>query len=236
MRQSINSDLNRYSNRTLELLALLISGIEIRVVLSARAKNPLTIVLESKTIVLNPDYTSLYDVILGAMLMDFRAIRNNGPHRIDQKDRWLTRKARLKVMDSLWDTLEMRFPRIQELPGRFRPGQNLKGLYLTVNSVEWHAMENMGEQIDQTGRFRIRSSSIEDLHITGCEDDFGWLESKIRNGEIPLQYVPGLEDLPYLHVPIELTPSQRYTSTEEWEQHIQDKENQSLVTDLIRCM
>jgi len=236
MHKAFITDLNRYSIRTLELLALLISGVDTRVIISSRAKHPLTVVLESRSIVLNPDQTSLYDVILGAMLMKYRAWRNNGPKSDFNKDRWLTHKARQKVKDDIWDSLEKKFRRIHELPGRYRPGTSLRGLQMTYNAIEWQPIEDFDPYLNGDRRHLIGAQSIDDFQITGAGDDFQWLESKLREGQLTLETVPSLEELPYLRVPLELTPSQRYTSTEEWESHVQDSENQSIVNDLMRCM
>ena len=123
--------LNRFSPRTLNMLATIFGDCsDARVILSDRSVYPLTVALSSRTIVLHPRYSGLYDLALGATLLGQRSLIKKGPSDPKRLDRWLTLKANRYLVSEAHEELLTRFGGIDKLPGHFRPGTSLDGLRL----------------------------------------------------------------------------------------------------------
>ena len=126
--------------------------------------------------------------------------------------------------------LQNEFPGILQLPGLFRPQRKLKGLQVAVDVVEWNPLgPGCGG-----GGFGV--DSIPELDITGAEDDYTFLLEGLKQGTYPLQTLPGLEDLPFLRLPVRLNVSQARGRMEAIEQWISDATTKEMVGQFETCV
>ncbi|GDY07024.1 hypothetical protein LBMAG52_05100 [Planctomycetia bacterium] len=232
--------LSELSPRCLTLLAQIFSNANVRVVLSERAQNPLTVVLESWTLVLNPQQTGLYDLALGARLLKYRNQRKLGPAHPKKRDRWLTKQAHREWVNVCRHELSREFPGIARLRGRYCASNLPRGLRVTSQQVEWRSLT----KTSQTTRFLSNTSArpqslefafIPELDITGSENDFAWLLNELQSGQCPLQYVPSLEELPFVRIPFRLCLSERDPMIEEFEEHLRNAETKEIIRGLKQC-
>ena len=113
--------LTSFSPRSLNLIATVFSqGADVRVLLSERSP-PLTCALMTRTLILNPNDVSLYDLILGARLFSFRAARKSGPPADDPEtlDLWLTQQAHCRWVFESQAGLAKEYPGIGHLAGLY---------------------------------------------------------------------------------------------------------------------
>lgn len=230
-------ELRRFSTRTLNLLAQVFSGAEARVILSDRAVHPLTVALASRTIVLNPNMAGLFDLALGSLLVLQRPLLSKGPTEPQRKDRWLTLKVMRGLGADAQRELERRFPRIDQLPGRFQRGSDLSTLRLVENAVEYEPLvRSSGMTPDgRTGNHTLQASEIPELEITGADEDFSWIVQSIQDRAISLETLPHLDDLPFCRIPLKVESAQRFALLEEWEEQLADGENQESIASLMKC-
>lgn len=233
--------LSSFSPRCLNLLAQIFSNTNVRVVLSERAQNPLTVVLESWTLVLNPRQTGLYDLALGARLLKFRNQRKLGPAHPKKLDRWLTKQAHREWANTCRTDLARDFPGIARLSGRYYANEVPRGLRVTSKQVEWRSLakaSQSGLPLDYSAAqsHSLEFSSIPELDITGTEHDLEWLLRELESGRIPLQHVPGLEELPFVRIPFRLCLSENDPQIEAFEEHLHDESTRQLVDELKLCI
>jgi hypothetical protein len=244
--------LEQFSPRGLNLLGSIFGGVDVRVVLSSRAKYPATVVLESRTIVLDPKRTGLYDLALCARLLKHRGLRRAGSHGT-HSDRWLTGKFRRQLVPQTQDELRREYPGIGRLPGRYRPDSGLEGLRVVNRSVEWSPLPKLParqavtggpEQPNQTAQRQpggpwsspqFEFTKLPELEITGAEDDFAWLLDAIRDGHIPLQTLPELDDLPFVRVPFRFSTGEICPLLEPLEELVSRPDNKEIIQTLMDC-
>jgi hypothetical protein len=218
--------LERFSPRALNLLGSVVHGQEARVVLSRRLVPAAAVVLESRTLFLDPDRTNVYDLLLGARLLRRRpdgrgatGVRDRLPSRL--RRRWV-REARA--------SLARDYPGVLRLPGRFLPGAPSRDLRVSWQSVSW-------KPLDPNDPDALRGGTIE--HVpgvdgTGNEDDFTWLAAAVRSGRFPLEHLPDLGELPVATVPLSLPFSPAYgPRVERLEELI--AENREVMAGLMQC-
>ncbi len=218
-----NTPLERYSLRTLNLIGMIVSGQDVRVVLSRRSQAPAVAVMESRTVVLHPERTGLYDLALCS-----RLLANRGRYRdLMDTDEHLPGEIIDRWIDAAHVSLKRDFPGITRLPGRFLPGKGNDGLEIAWKRVEWSPMEH------GAGRNGLSLEGAPGLEITGANEDYGWLLESLQAGEIPLERYPGFE-FPVARVPLHLSFSQAYgPKIEALEQQI--AENKEMIEGLMQC-
>ncbi len=243
--------LEQFSPRGLNLLGSILGDGDVRIVLSGRASHPATVVLESWTVVLDPQRAGLYDLALCARLLKHRALRHSGPKKADRRDRWLTRKAHRQLVAQAHDELKRDYPGIVRLPGRYLPGAELEGLHVVARSVEWAPLAPAPPGQPPPGRPgqpRLPSQregqpdgagfellDVPEIEITGAEDDFNWLLSALENGSFPLQTVPRLEELPFLSVPLRLCLGETCPTAEVFEELLASHDNKEMIAGFMKC-
>lgn len=245
--------LEQFSPRGLNLLGSIFGGSDVRVLLSSRAKHPAILVLESRTIVLDPKLTGLYDLALCARLLRHRALRRSGFSEKSRTDRWLTSKAHRQLIPVTQNELGREYPGIHRLPGRYRPDSNLEGLRVVARSVEWSplpklpARQPVAGSVEQPIQPMLRQpggpwtspgfefAEVPELEITGAGDDFAWLLDAIREGHTPLQTVPELDDLPFLRVPFRIATGESCPMLEPIEELLSRPDNKEIIQGLMDC-
>jgi hypothetical protein len=241
-------NLRDFNSRTLNILAFIFGG-ETRVILSERAVYPLTVVLESRTIVLDPTRTGLYDLALGARLLEHRALRRQGPAGKERKDLWLTREAHRRLVPQAQKALRQAFPGIGVLRGRYRPGSAPEGLQVVNRSIEWQPMPGLppgfGGSFRPTGETAAAdgNAGLDDVHcdlipeveINGAQDDMSWLLEALENGQLRPARIPGLGELPYLRVPLRICTAAVNPTIEELEEQLSQPENREIIESLMNC-
>lgn len=236
--------LDQFSQRGLNLLGTIFGAGDTRVLLSSRATHPATVALESRTVVLDPQRTGLYDLALCARLLQQQALRRSGRGPRARRDDWLTRKAHRQFVPRTHDDLRRAYPGIVRLPGRFRPGSSLEGLQVVARTVEWRPLRKLELEPQGTldrqpdGSWRpadVEFVEVPEIDITGADDDFAWLLDAIHNGHIALQTLPELEDLPFVRVPFRLCMSESCPTLETIEELVSRPENKELIEGLMGC-
>lgn len=232
--------LSRFSTRTLNMLASVFGDCgDARVVLSDRSVYPLTVALTSRTIVLQPEYSGLYDLALGAALLRHRPLIKKGPSDPARLDRWLTLKANRFLVADAHAELQARFGRIDRLPGFFRPGSPLTGLRLVDRCIEWEPLK--GSKNATAGppflqrQMSIEANAVPELEITGADDDFNWIVEALEAGSLNVESLPLLDELPFCRIPLRIESPHRFQLLEEWEHHLSDPENKDSIASLIKC-
>jgi|GEM_PF-2558044 len=235
--------LKRFSTRTLNMLATIFGGCgDARVILSERATNPLTVALGSRTIILNPDRSGLYDLALGAVLLKHRPLLSKGPKDAERLDRWLNLKAQKVLGREAQQELQSRFCRIDRLPGNCRPGRSLEGLKLVDKCVEWEALKRssmLSALQPPTSRaatgLSLEAGIVPELEITGAEDDFNWIVESLEDGSLPMQTLPHLDELPFVRIPLRIESAERFPLLEEWDEQLADAGNKATIASLMKC-
>lgn len=238
--------LEDFSQRGLNLLSAVFGGDDARVVLSSRAKHPATVVLDSRTVVLDPKRTGLYDLALCARILKRRGLRRT------EDDRQLTRLARTELIPHAQAELLREFPGIGRLFGRYRPNKNLKGFRVVNRSVEWRPLPEIPPAPkafstgDPTSSVRrqgdgpwispdLEFAQIPELEITGAGDDFAWMLDAISQGHIPLQAILELRELPFLRAPFRISTSETCPLLEPIEELVANPESKEIINGLIDC-
>lgn len=234
-----------FTSRGLNLLSTIFGGTEARVILSDRASHPLTVALESRTVVLHPRQTGLFDLALGCWLLRQRPLLKQGPEDSRRKDRWLTRRAQRSLARLAIQELLEKFPAAAHLSGFYSSSQErFDGLRLVGRTVEWepltpHPQPPLNNQAPTRphppGSGFLELTSIPDLEMTGVDDDFTWLAAAIERGDYPLSTLPGLDDLPYLRLPLRLALGHTFPKIEVWEEQLASQEIKEIVASLVRC-
>lgn len=200
-----------FNERTLNRIATMAAGQEVRVALSTRIGPPAVVVAESRTAYLDPARAGLFDLFLAARLVlrrrsvsEFRDESGVPEARVRE---WV-RKDR--------DQLAHDFPRIlQVLDGYYHPGRSDEGVddggedapQIVWDSVEFRALgrEDLPEQ-DGRGSFQHAPG----IDVTGTEDDFAWLIEAIEAGRYSLEDSIDLEGLRVATCPLKLSFSQAF--------------------------
>ena len=241
-------ELREFSSRTLNLLALVFGGSEARVILSERAVHPLTVALESRTIVLDPFRTGLYDLALGARLLEHRSLRREGRRGRRRSDRWLTREAGRRLVPQAHEALARAYRGIGLLRGRFRRGKPCDDLRIVNQAIEWQPLPRLPpaspEQRRRAEKWRAGDSPlaagvhcevIPEVEIHGADGDFEWLLAAIENGNVVLGRLPGLDELPYLRIPLRICSADSNPTIEEMEQLLSEPRSKQLIQTLMNC-
>jgi len=234
--------LKDFSQLGLNLLGRVFADGDARIVVSERAKYPMTVALENRTVILDPQRTGIFDLAIGARLLKHRAMRREGPTRERHKDAWLTKMARLELAKLARADLLRRYPGLHQLWGRYHsPNEtDYSGLRMVVKSVSWTRLPDITQQssnrklaidFNSNTAFRV----IPELEITDAGNDLQWLIQAIAAGRIPLQTIPTLEDLPYIRIPYRICAGDIDPKIEEMERILADPENMDMVASLIRC-
>lgn len=228
--------LDQLSPRCLNLLGSILGGGEMRVILSDRAMHPATVLLESRTVVLDAEQAGLYDLALCARLLHHRELRKLGPADPDRRDRWLTLKAQRQLVPQARRQLKRDFPGILRLPGRYRPGMDLKGLHVRVQTVDWKPLPPLQTlPLGDPAAVRLEMPDTPEVELTATKEDFGWLQNALDSGAIPLQTLRGLEELPFLRVPFRLCLGEECPSMELIEEYLADPVNKDMIQGFMDC-
>jgi hypothetical protein len=181
-------------------------------------------------------------------------MRKTAPTDPEKRDNWLTRRAHRQWVPRSHEELQREYPGIIRLPGRFRPGCSLDGLRVVHKSVEWQPLPRPLPPHQPTGgpgapktpsprpdgpgspSSGFEFQEIPEIEITGAEDDFAWLLEALAAGQVPLQTVPNLDELPFVRVPFRLLLGEASSPTAElFEEHLADQENKELIAALMGC-
>lgn len=233
--------LNDFSPRGRNLVASLFGGGNVRVVLSERLANAATVILESRTLVFDPNQVGLYDLALCALLvMRCRGLHKAGPKNPLLRDRWLTRQAHRRLIPQVQEELQKRHPGILQLPGRYVPGCDFDGLRVVVKSAEWRPLTAMWQTTPLSPLVQpiAQTISLEDIpaiEITGADNDFQCLMEALTNGRLRLSTLQGFEELPFLRIPFRLNVSESCPTMEVFEHILSDPDNKKIIRSLIDC-
>lgn len=221
-----------FNPRMLSLLAGILSGDETRVSLSERLKHPMTVVMETRTLALDPHKTHLFDVVVGALLLTHRRVRREGPDNPEALDEWLTQRGRSDLLQRVFAQLKTEFPGVKDWPGRFKPDRDADGLRVTARQIDYEPMKPL------TGKGHEPGAVVQDprLRIDGTERDAEWLREAIESGHYELKTLPNLPELPYVHIPVELELPGSDPLLELREEGLKDEDLSRMVNDLTRCI
>ncbi len=227
--------LDDFTLRELGLFATAFGGCpgSIAVVRSRRAEHPLTVALESRTVVVNPARCGLYDIVLGARLMKFRPKLRKGPRNVRRHDRWLAREIGPWVAE-VREELAGRYRGIDRLRGRYATGDLDHEIRLVNRDVSW-LPSSEHDFTPTSGDGSCSCVAIQGIEISGCHGDFDDLRAAIEKGAIATSTLPHLPELPYVVIPLTLAVTQSARFIIDWERNLSDPENREMVDELVRC-
>jgi hypothetical protein len=244
--------LTDFTQRGLNFLGKVFGEPDARVLLSNRAECPLTVVLESRAIMLDPVRAGLFDLALGARLLRHRALRSR---REAASDDDLTEQARSGLADQCRAQLRRDFPAVSRLSGLYQTGPDFEGLRVTTRQAAVRPLPPLdiggpeggpsfpgpltgpgraGPGTPRTAT-RLDYSVLPDIELTGADDDFGWLLDAISAGGVPLSVLPSLEDLPFVRAPFRICTPESYPGMEWLEESLRSPEARETIDSLIKC-
>jgi hypothetical protein len=185
--------LGSISIRSLEFFAQAISGKRCRVMLSSRAEYPVTVVLNSNTIVLSPD-AGLWDLALASRCWPaadhLKNIRSEKP---GIRSRAITGYAHKRIIPNAQSSLLRQYPRLQQAGGFYLPGESLDGFRVTEEEVHFSPLPDWQDSnIPTDFSFEFTSG----LGIHGIEEDTRKVMSAIKSGQVEWEIIPGLAEFP----------------------------------------
>lgn len=179
--------------RSLEFFAQAVSNQRARLMISSRAEHPVTVVLNSKTIVLSPD-AGLWDLALASRCLSaVDHVKNIRSQKPGIRSRVLTSHTRKHIVPEAQSILLKQFPRLKSAGGFYLPGESLDGFKVTEEEVRFRPLPDFNETnipIDPTFEF------TSGLGIHGIEDDSRKVMNAIHAGQVEWEFVAGLDDIP----------------------------------------
>lgn len=217
--------------RSLELFALAISGQRWRILISTRSKHPLTVVLKSKTLVLDPDRTFLFDLALAANCGEADEwLGKLSGTTASQRNQQLTRQARQILIPAKQQWLMDRYRRLSNnWRNRYLPGQTLAGFHVTENQASWNSLRKgasaVGCKLEMIGGFELQ----------GLERDSRSLVQAIRNGDIEWDVLHGLDEFAVATVPFSIS-NVHTQDMESVERYLNDSEVVQSMNSFYGCL
>lgn len=241
--------LERFAPRALNLLGNIFGGGDVRVLLSTRAERPVTVLLDTSTVILHPHRAGLYDLAIGSRLLRHRRERRQGPQEPERLDRWLTLKARRKWGPQAQADLRRQFPGIERLPGRLRPGTDWADIEVSDRRFRRTELPPPippdgkpvppGQRRTTTAPLREvglgELAYLPEVEITGEGDDFAWLTQALENGAITPRVLPTLEELPFLRLPFRVCSPEISPTLEWFREQLDGPGAKDIVASLIKC-
>lgn len=198
MPDSLTAPLNEYAPRTLRALARSYCGFDVRVEVSARLTEPLTVLFASNAVMLNPQLAGLYDLFLGcAMLRKGDIIR-----RDLMDDLPVSKMLRRLVMLKARHDVRFRLPGAQrKLVGHFHPeGSGAWAPECAWDQASWETFSTgSGGFVDNS---QVTWTTAVDM--TTCYNDWEAFRQLLVEDRIPLRQIPVLRELPVAELPIKL--------------------------------
>lgn len=236
--------LHHFNPRCLNLLGLVFGGSNVRVLLSERSEHALTVILESRSILLNPKIAGLYDLALGVRLLAHPKLRSKRvvpENRRDAQDDRLTAKARTDYAPDCQAHLEKQFANIRDLHGHFNaPDQRFDGLRIATRTARLMPL-SIPEQVKRP--FHTEPLSISNLEYTAIPevdldagDDFAWLIDGLMAGTVPTHTLPMLDDLPFVRIPLRVLPGRVEASLAWVDRILADPESENSIAAFMKCI
>ncbi len=226
--------LGKLEPRVLEILARAFSGgEELRVLVSHRAKFPVTLVLESRTIVLCPITAGLYDLALAACCFEARSWRDSAPLKKKQRDRWLTHQVHERLVPAAHEKLQRLFPNLASRAGGYvLPGRKPNGLRVAERQVDWLPLPQINSE---DAMLNVNLDFVHELDQRGAGGDLDWIRNAIVKRAIPLESIPTMDEWPYATIPFRVSPPKDY-DLESFERIMQDPEVIETKNSIIECV
>lgn len=217
--------------KSLEYFALAISGHRWRVLLSSRSKYQVTVVLKSKTLVLDPDRTFLFDLALAALCGEAEDwLADLAGTTESDRNRQLTRKARQILIPKQQTNLMNRYRRLSSnLRNRYLPGRTLAGFHVTENQAAWSSLRRGASLAGLT------LEMIGGVELQGIEKDGRAFVRAIRRGEIEWEVLSGLEEFAVATVPFSISNVQ-IQDMESIERYLSDAEVVDSMNGFYGCL
>lgn len=210
--------LDELSPRTLNLLAQIFARGPARVVPSRRATYPVTLALESNTVVLHPDRAGLYDLVLGCAMLAKRAWRKRAPKNDEARDEWLTRRARAIHAPEARAALEASVPGVRGVPGVLGHTSDFAELRVVHRAVEWEPLPPLAPPAPGRSGGRVEMQHLPEIEVVGGGDDFAWVTDGLASGALATEKLPGFPEVPFLRVPFRQNTGDHAPPTlESWE-------------------
>lgn len=204
------SDLERFSDRALSMIASAIHGAPVTVVRSSRCRAPAALAMEGRALFLDLKRLGLYDLLVLAGL--FRHRRECSPLHGAPKASAEQVACWLKAENG---EVLRRFPRAETLEGRYRQGP------LAPNSAEstgmdreslpevaWADVTTAPLDTDRLGLAGLAALGVKGVRTTSADDDLTRLAEAIVQGKLPVHAHPAVPALPYAEVQVRLeTPA-----------------------------
>jgi hypothetical protein len=225
---SLPASLEQFSPRGLNFIGSLIYGQEARVVLSRRIEAPVVVALESRTVLLDPDRTGLFDLCLACRLLRQRRKLRAAEERFKRLSPRLTRTW---VKEAEHDLLRA-FPRIRQLPaGRCRFDSRDR---TTWPLIVWKEIpfKPLGENDLHTGQGQL--CEVPGAEITCPTEDFAVVLRAIERGELRLEHYPELREMPVATFPLTIAFSEAHgPKFEQLERHLNQFKDS--IRQLLNC-
>jgi hypothetical protein len=155
--------LDDFSERALNYLASMVYGQDARVLVSPRAREPLTVAFGSRTLALHPETAGFYDLFLGARLLGQRR-KFEGFHRAGRQ---VSRGVQRRWVRQAVASLSADYPRVQCLSGFHHPGrEGTVPPTLTWDRLTFEALDP--SQLTGPGRI----DGAPGVYHDGAQDDF----------------------------------------------------------------
>jgi hypothetical protein len=212
-----------HSNRTLDLLVSDLARCKASVALTGRLSSVGAVVLSQRRILLDPRWTTVYDLFFCAELL-----RKRKQLRPWEGEEQIPDAVVAEVLRDTQRDVERRFPGLRSFPGGLR-GATPDTLVLSWRGVKATKLE--ANQIGEDGRGMIASGH----GLEGTEEDFETLLEAISRGRIPLQRLDGLPELPFAVCPLDIGFAS--LAPDDWEVIERSLEGVEVqARDLARCM
>jgi hypothetical protein len=253
--------LQHFTGRSLNLIASAFGAGDARVLLSDRVTVPISVALDTRTIVLDPQRCGPKDLILASHLIEknrvnrkrFEDANDEDSDRIE--DDQLTAIARREWLRKSLQGIRKAYPGVSQLFGLMQGSAQKHQLRVTRNRIDFIDPPKRTDEGSPVSTQSIRShvvppneydrpgrggsvafEAIPQLEIHGHENDYDHLIYQIESGQIPVQHFDGLEEVPFVRIPIRYVLSETNPLMEQIEESFKDKENEHGVQGLMQCI
>ncbi len=227
---SSSYNLDKFSQRTLNIIASVICRQDVNVVLSSRLKEVATVVMEGRTLFLDPMFCTLYDLLLLSQLLKYRSQVSKRYRRNTLEDEVLREWLRESQ-----GKLKKIFPKLSSVSGIFNTDFCSDSSLPKVDwkEVKLNKLEKDSFKINSSGE--LSSIDVPDVSITGGETDFKVLLESIENGQIPMKDYPEFPYMPVVTIPINVMVKKALPQY--WEKTIEKYSHlQETVDSIKKCM
>lgn len=227
---SSSYSLDKFSQRTLNIIASVICKQDVNVVLSNRLEDTTTVVMEGRTLFLNPMFCTLYDLLLLSQLLKYRPQVSRRYRKNTLEDEVLREWLRESQ-----GKLKKVFPKLSRVPGifntRFCSGDALPKV--DWKEVQLNKLDKDSFKINSSGE--ISGMDVPGVSIAGGETDFQVLIESIENGQLPLKNYSEFPYMPVVTIPINVMVKKALPQY--WEKTIEKYSHlQETVDSIKKCM